>query len=316
MYAGKIPPAMLKKIVFSSLGPASPLVKVGPGVGEDAAVLQIDDMYHVVASDPVTGAKENCGHIAVHVNANDVAVTGADPQFFMPTILLKSSVGEEGLRKIVDQIGKACNEVGATVVGGHTEFVSSIDMTIIAGTMFGYTSRYISTSGARPGDAIVLTKGAALEGTSILATEREQELKGMLSAHELSIAKGFSSLISVVPEARLIRSYVTSMHDPTEGGVAGALNEMAEAAGCGFDVDPSVIPVPLVTQKVCTHFGCDPLTLISSGALIATVPPAHVNHVHDVLAGAHIEHAFIGTITEEGRTLDMPEHDSLWDILD
>lgn len=316
MYAGKIPPAMLKKIVFSSLGPASSLVKVGPGVGEDAAVLQIDDSYHVVASDPVTGARKNIGHIAVHVNANDVAVTGADPQFFMPTILLKSSVGEEGLKDIVGQIGKACKEVGATVVGGHTEFVSSIDMTIIAGTMFGYTSRYIPTSGACPGDAIVLTKGAALEGTSILASEREDELAGVLTAHELSIAKGFSSLISVVPEARLIRSYVTSMHDPTEGGIAGALNEMAEASGYGFDVDPAAIPVPEVTQKLCRHFECDPLTLISSGALIATVPPAHVNAVNDVLAGAHIEHAFIGSIVESGRTLDMPEHDALWDILD
>ncbi|MHC1598269.1 MAG: AIR synthase family protein [Candidatus Methanofastidiosia archaeon] len=315
MYAGKIPPALLKKIVLSSLGAPPKDVVVGPSVGEDAAVLKLGDIYQVVACDPVTGASKNIGYHAVHVNANDVAVTGADPKYFMPAILLHKDSTEDDLKEITRQIDVACKEVGASVIGGHTEITPGIDHTIIVGTMFGYTKRYITTSGASPGDAIILTKGAAIEGTSILANEYEETLNRKIGKEATSIAKTYSSKLSIVPEAKIIRKYVTSMHDPTEGGIAGALNELSAASGCGFSVPREAVPVSPETAAICSFYSCDPLTLISSGSLIATVREPDVKKVLSLLHDAGIDAAKIGSIKASGCTLAMPEHDALWDIL-
>ena len=315
MPAGKIPPNILKKIVFQSLGADIDDVIVGPAIGEDAAVVKGDARSLVIASDPVTGATKNIGLHAVHVNANDIAATGADPRFFMVTILLREGATEEEIRDISSQIHSACMEVGAAVVGGHTEITPGIDHTIISGTMFGYTDRPIRTGGASVGDSIILTKGAGIEGTAILAHEHEQELAELFGAPFVARAKRYSSMLSILPEARIVRQWATALHDPTEGGVAGALNEMAMASGKGFSVLPESVPVFEETTQICNHFECDPLQLISSGSLLATVPSVRTDEALEALSKKGISAARIGEITEKGTTLPLPEHDALWDVL-
>ena len=315
MVGGKIPPNMLKRFVFSSLGvPANEMV-VGPAIGEDAAVLHCEEGYLVIASDPVTGATENIGLHVVHANANDLAATGADPRYFMVTILLTGNESSETLKIIMGQIDAACKEVGATVIGGHTEVTPGIDHTIISGTMLGVAKTFIPTSGARPGDALILTKGAGIEGTSILAHEKARELEQALGVQVVRKAQEYAQMLSVLPEARILRPYATALHDPTEGGVSGALNEMAIAAGCGFRVERADVPVSDVTQSICEHFGCDPLELISSGSLLATVPPESAEIAMEALRRAGIASAVIGTMDEKEKTLPMPERDALWDLL-
>jgi hydrogenase maturation factor len=306
---------VLKKIVFHALGASADNVIMGPAIGEDAAVVEGDSRPLVIASDPVTGASKNIGIHAVHVNANDVAATGADPLYFMVTLLLKEGTTEEEIRAITSQIHEACKEVGATVVGGHTEITPGIERTMISGTMFGYTDTPIRTGGAKAGDAILLTKGAGIEGTSILAHEKEQELLPIMGPDALQRAKEYSTMLSVVPEARILRSWATALHDPTEGGVAGALNEMAIASDLGFSVDPSSVPVRNETRIICNHFGCDPLQLISSGSLLATVPQQHLAAALSKLSDAGIDAWNIGVMTTESVTLPLPDHDALWDVI-
>ncbi len=315
MPAGKIPPNILKKIVFKSLGAKIDDVIVGPAIGEDAAVVKGDSRNLVIASDPVTGAKKNIGLHAVHVNANDIAATGADPRFFMVTLLLTEGTEEQEIHDIASQIHTACTEVGAAVVGGHTEITPGINHTIIAGTMFGYTDRPIRTGGASVGDSIILTKGAGIEGTSILAHEHEQTLAEHFGGRFVARAKTYSGMMSILPEARIMRQWATALHDPTEGGIAGALNEMALASGKGFSVHPESVPIREETARICGYYGCDPLQLISSGSLLAAVPPEHTDKALGALARHGISAARIGVITQDGTTMPMPDHDALWDIL-
>ncbi|MBN1786710.1 MAG: AIR synthase family protein [Candidatus Methanofastidiosa archaeon] len=315
MHSGKVPVNVLKKIVISSLDRQPDNLIVGPKVGEDAAVLELGDGYQIVASDPVTGAAKNIGYHAVHVNANDIAATGGDPQYMTVTILLRKGSSEEELKDIMSQINDACKGIGAYVVGGHTEMVPELKINIICGTMFGYAKKYVKTSGARPGDRILLTKGAAIEGTSILAHEYEEVLLNEFGPGIVNKAKLYSKKLSIIPDAKLVRDYSTAMHDPTEGGIAGALNEMAIASECGFDVDVSKIPVSEETSAICSYFSIDPLTLISSGTLLATVPPENIEKVEEIMRASSIEYSFIGEMTKSGNSLPMPDHDALWDVI-
>jgi hydrogenase maturation factor len=300
---------------MSSLGNGPEELVVGPNVGEDSAVLRTKDGYQVIASDPVTGATKNIGYHAVYVNANDIAATGADPRYMTAIILLGKNSSEAELKDIMYQINRACEDVGAFVIGGHTEMVANLDINIICGTMIGWTDRYIPTSGARPGENILLTKGAGIEGTSILAHEREEELSANLGTELIEKAKGYSKMLSIIPEARLIRDLATSMHDPTEGGIAGALNEMAMASGHGFDVDISKIPVSMETKEICSYFAIDPLNLISSGTLMATIPDENKEKATSILRNASIPFSFIGKMTREGTNIEMPQMDALWEII-
>ncbi|MHC1605038.1 MAG: AIR synthase family protein [Candidatus Methanofastidiosia archaeon] len=315
MLAGKIPSRTLKKIVYSMLGASSQKIVVGPKIGEDTAVIKAGNRYLIVASDPVTGATKNIGAHVVHVNSNDVAATGADPEFFMPTILLKEGCKEEELREITSQMDKTCKDIGVSIIGGHTEVTPGLKNNIISGTMLGYTTNYIATSGAKENDVIILTKGAGIEGTSILANEMEDKLKESLNKKTIERAKTYAKRISILKEARIARKYATSMHDPTEGGIAGALNELADACGLGFDTDIDKIHIPNETREICNFFSCDPLNLIGSGALLITVYKDDSNTLVEELKKEGIGAAIIGKITKKGRNISPPKQDALWKIL-
>jgi len=290
-----------------------PRVVVGPRVGEDAAVIDMGDRYLIATSDPITFATAEVGWYALHVNANDIAVRGARPRWFLATLLLPAgSTTEASVDGLFAELHAACDELEVTLVGGHTEVTHGLDRPIIAGTMLGEVEkdRLVTTAGARVGDAVVMTKGVPLEGAAIIAREKEAELRALgISPAVIRRARGFLKTpgLSVRPEAEIACELTTvhAMHDPTEGGIATALVELADAAGVGLRIDRDRIMVLPEGKALCAAFGLDPLGTIASGALLMTLAPADAGIVIHALARESIDCHFIGQVVprEQGVTL-------------
>ena len=322
---GKLPSDVLAALL-GAVKQRDSSVLVGPSIGEDAAVLDMGDRCLVVATDPVTFATDEIGWYAVHVNANDVACTGARPQWFLSTLLLPTHLASEQLaRTIFEQIGETCDALNVAVVGGHTEVTDSVIRPIVVGQMLGSVARdrYVRTGGAKVGDAIILTKSAAIEGSAILAREKSDQLVGVLSGEEISRAARmiYEPGISVVEDVELSlrAASVHAMHDPTEGGVATALHELADASDVGLEILESEILVDPISRRICDHFQLDPLGTISSGALIVTVAQSEALAVIERLEAANIRARVIGKVVDgkarrvlldsEGTGRDLPRFD-------
>ena len=306
---GKPPLEVLERL-FRACDIRDPRVLVGPRVGEDAAVMDLGDRYLVAKVDPITFVAEEIGWYAVHINANDLAVRGARPCWFLMTLLLPEGRADEKLLEgIFAQVQDACRVIGATLVGGHTEVTQGLDRPILAGAMLGEVEkdRLVTTGGARPGDAVLLTKGIAVEGASILARECDALLDARGVPPDVrERARGFLHRpgISVLPDARIALSTVRvhAMHDPTEGGLATGLLELALAAGVGLQIERAAIPVLPECQALCRAVGLDPLGMIASGALLLTCPPEQAGRLVAAWEAQGIHSRIIGTVTppEEG----------------
>jgi hydrogenase maturation factor len=290
--------------MFEKHPPRDPRVVVGPKVGEDAAVIDLGDRYLIATTDPITFASDEIGWYALQVNANDVAVRGARPRWFLATVLMPDrGATEDEVAGLFDQLAAACEEMDVTLVGGHTEVTHGLDHAIVVGTMLGEVAkdRLVTTGGARVGDAVVMTKGIPLEGAAIIARERaaEAEARGVgrpviRKARQLLRAPG----LSVLPEAEIACELATvhAMHDPTEGGLATALGELAEAAGVGLRIDRERIVVLPEGAALCAAFGLDPLGTIASGSLLMTLAPADASIVIHALAREGIDSHYIGRV--------------------
>ena len=304
---GKIPADILKKVVFKRLGAQSDRVLLGPEIGEDAAVLDMGDRVLVLTTDPITGAIGSIGWLAIHVNANDVATRGAKPLWFFCTILLPEGADEKLLGEIMTDMDKAAQDLGVAIVGGHSETTPGLSRPIIVGFMVGEAEkdRYVTTSGASVGDALILTKGAAIEGTAILAEDLAEVLSGKISEEMLIRARRFINSISVVKEAMKAMEVggVHSMHDPTEGGVLNGVWEMAEASQKGVRIYKERIKVTPETEAICEALEIDPLKTLGSGALLIAAELGKAEEVVATIKGMGIEASMIGEVTfiEEGR---------------
>ena len=283
MEAGKLPPVLLSDLL-SLLGTPDARVKVGPKVGEDCAVIEMADRLLIAKSDPITFAAARIGWYAVQVNANDIACTGATPRWFLPTILLPVHIEEGDVRDIFRDISDACSQLDVSVVGGHTEVTVGISRPIVAGTMLGEletSAKLVSTSGAQDGDSIIVTAGLAIEGTSVLARECADAIRAS-GVDDATVTRAANFLhdpgISVLPAARALCNAVTpnSLHDVTEGGVITALREVATASDLGLVVESESMPWLPESLVICEALGIDPLGLLGSGALIATLPAGDV----------------------------------------
>jgi hydrogenase maturation factor len=303
------------RAIFDKHAPRDPRVVVGPRVGEDAAVIDLGDRYLIAAADPITFATEDVGWYALQVNANDVAVRGARPRWFLATLLLPPGVTTDAsVEALFTQLTDACEELEVSLVGGHTEITHGLDRPVVAGTMLGEVAKdkLVTTGGARVGDAVVMTKGVPLEGAAILAREREAELRQRgVSAAVIRRAKGFLRVpgLSVLPEAEIAceLASVHSMHDPTEGGIATALAELAEAAGVGLRIDADRIVRLPEGVELCAALGLDPLGTIASGALLLTLDPAEAGIVIHALAREGIDCHYIGQVVPAGQGVKLVE---------
>lgn len=303
---GKIPASLLARLLRRYARPAPGLIQ-GPGTGEDAAVLAAARGWLGFKADPITLVEKGSGAYVVDVNANDLATRGARPRWFLMTLLLpEGKTRPADVGAVFAEVDRACRRLGVTLCGGHTEVTAGLARPILAGAMLGTaeTRRPLRTADARPGDALLLSKGIAVEGTCLVARARRRAIARRCGAALASRAAALLRRpgISIVREARLAlrAGGVRAMHDPTEGGLATALHELAEAAGVGVKVIEERIPVLPETRAVCGALGIAPLGLLASGALLVSCAPRRARAILERWRRAGLGGAWIGEVLPRG----------------
>ena len=301
---GKLPLPLLRQ-ALGRVPRRDPAVLVGAEPGEDAAVIDVGGSELLVAAaDPITFAAADIGTYLLAVNGNDLAVTGAEPRWLLATVLAPVGATAAQVQALLHDVTAACAAANVALVGGHTEITDSVNSPVVAGTLLGSVARaaLVRTSGARPGDALLLAGALAIEGTAILAADHADALR-RAGVSEADIAAGAARLrspgISVRPAAAALRAAaeVHAMHDPTESGLAGALHELAAAAGVGLSVDRDAVPVLPECRRICRALGLNPYALLASGALLASLPASQAPEAVEALRRADIEAAVIGRVT-------------------
>lgn len=318
---GKLPADLLREMLDKYV-PVDSRVVIGPGIGQDAAVIDMGDRYLVAKTDPITFAADEIGWYAVNVNANDVACCGATPRWFLATLLLPElGTTPQLVESIFAQLSDACRELGVTLCGGHTEITYALDRPIVVGQMLGEVApeNCITAGGAQIGDAVILTKGIAVEGTALIARERPDALKSIFSSAEIERCADFlhNPGISVVREAQTAMQVggVHAFHDPTEGGLATGLWELAQAAGVGLLIEESRIPILPECRRMCEHFGLAPLGLIGSGALLIAAESSRADTIVQRLQSDGIPAAVIGTALPADQGCSLRKADGTTQLL-
>jgi hydrogenase expression/formation protein HypE len=321
---GKLPGQMLGRLI-AAYASTDPTVIVGPGIGGDAAAIDLGATMLVVKSDPITFASESPAQYLVDVNANDLACLGATPRWMMVTALLPAGTTEDEVEAHFRELRDACVERSVSLIGGHTEVTSAVSRPILVGVLIGEarTGGLLAPGGARPGDVLLLTKALALEGTALVARELGDRLRGSVDA--ATIERAASLLvdpgISVVPEALAILEAggVTALHDPTEGGLATGVRELALAADCGATVDRGAVPILPETAVIADSLDLDPLGMLASGSLLVAADPGAAERLIAAGEGIGVRVTRIGEITDragrftlraEGVEQELPVYDT------
>ena len=322
---GKVPPKVLDELVYRHLGARRPDVLVHASFGEDCAVVDFGGGLAAITTDPITGAGEDLGWYAILIGTNDLAAAGAEPVAVVLTILLAPERAADDLARIMRDAAAAAASLGVEIAGGHSEVVGGLDRTIVVVTALGRVmrDRLIRSGAARSGDAVLLTKAAGVEGTAILADQRRADLVPALGEPEVRRARAFREWLSVLPEARAAATAgAHAMHDVTEGGVLGAVYELAAASGLGVLLDADRVPVLPETRAICDALAVDPLALIGSGALLVATPEP--DRTAAAITGAGVPVTAIATlgsgdrrVRRAGRETPLvpPERDELWLVL-
>lgn len=321
--AGKLPPDLLRACL-ARLPTEDPRLELGPGIGEDAALIawnKTDEEWLAVKSDPITFATERIGHYALHVCANDLAVCGAVPRFYLPTLLLPTGMTAEAVTSLFDEIGRACRALNVAAAGGHTEVTDAVTRPIVAGAMLGTVppGQAVTGSGAQPGDILLLAGELPVETISLIAREKRAVLLARgWSAAELDKAADYlyAPGISVVQPALQAAALglAKAMHDPTEGGIITAVAEMASASRTGVRLYADQLPVPDLARRLCREFALDPLGSLASGCLLCAAVPNNVDPLRQAWRRIGWPSAIIGDITPVATGLRMvtQDRDASW----
>jgi hydrogenase maturation factor len=286
--AGKLPVALLAQLL-AALPAMPPEVRLGPALGEDACAIELGDDVLVVAADPITLTSADVGRFAVIVNANDVAVTGARPQWFVATILLPPGTTGDDVTEVFAGLRAGLDEVGVALVGGHTEVTDAVRAPVVAGTMLGVApgGTVVTTGGAHIGDAVVQIGMAPIEGGAVIASAVPSRLRGVVDDDVLAAATRAvdDPGISVVgPALRAAELGATALHDPTEGGIASGLHELAVASNAAVHVKRDAVLWFEPALAVCRAVGADPWSTLASGCALATFAQERVEQVLDALS--------------------------------
>ena len=285
--AGKLAPDFLARLIETSLPPE---VVLGPRVGEDACAIEVEAGVLVAATDPITLTGAGVGAHAVAVNANDVAVTGARPRWFLACVLLPLGSTRADAQALFAGMRRALDRVGAALVGGHTEVTGAVRQPLVVGQMLGVaTERIVPTGGLRPGDAVVQIGPAPIEGAAVLANDLSAECPGMVSAHVLEAARSAldsPGILVVEPALAAARAGATALHDPTEGGLSAGLHEMADASAVALAIEPGRILWFEPGVELCAFAGLDPWGTLASGTLLAGFASDRLDGALQVLASA------------------------------
>ncbi|MFP4021868.1 MAG: AIR synthase family protein [Halanaerobium sp.] len=324
---GKLSGDKLKKTILDKIEHFRSDVIVPAGPGEDSAVIDLGDYLLVVSSDPITGAEKNAGYLAVNVACNDIAAAGAEPFGIQVVLLLPPSLNEKNSEKLMKDIVSTAREMEIEVLGGHTEITDLVKKPIITITALGKAKKneLTSSSAAEAGDIIYISKGMGIEGSYILASDyREHLIKKGVSLETLDKVSEYLNLLSVIPESRIARKNgVKAMHDVTEGGVYGAVAEMASASGLGYIIEKDGFKIKREIAEICGKLNLDPAALISSGAMLMAAAPN--NKLKEIFKENGIELIKVGRLIENGyyieengkqKAFKAPEKDELWKFIE
>ena len=271
-------------------------VLVHAGLGEDCAVIDFGDEVCLVTSDPITGAVEGIGELAVHVSCNDLAANGGTPVGVQVVLLLPEYITEDEIHQIMEDIQATAAALKVEVLGGHTEITSKVEDPVVSITAIGRApkARFVTSKGAKMGDDLIITKGVGIEATAILARDFGHLLPFPVTAEEIA---GFTKQLSVVPEGLFAAEYgVHAMHDITEGGLLGAVREVCQAASVGAEIREADVAVPQLTRSICNYFELDPLRLLSSGSMLIVAPNG--KDLAEKLGEIQVPAFVVGKITE------------------
>ncbi|MBV1757410.1 MAG: AIR synthase family protein [Dethiosulfatibacter sp.] len=326
MEIGKLPNKLLEDIVISSIKNRRDEVVERSAIGKDCAIVDYGDKYCVLSSDPITGAEKNLGKIAVYVASNDIAAGGAEPIALLITILAPPETSQETIRRIMLDANEASSRLNIEIVGGHTEITNAVNKIVLSMTAVGIKDKNSTPDAAEIGDYILMTKLAGMEGSTIIAEEKEQELLACdIREDELSEAKAYIDSLSVLKEGMICAGVgIKYMHDITEGGIEGAVWEASMATGFGMRVNEKSIPVSEVTRKICNCFSIDHFRLISSGSMLIICHPDKYDRIMSELANNHILVTKIGEVTDQGvyfanddaeRLINEPGSDELYKVI-
>lgn len=322
MKVGKLNWDDLKEIIDGSRKVRRDDVRIRSGVGEDCSVVEFGSYECILSTDPITGADTNSGKLAVHINCNDIASCGVEPIGILVTILAPENTSLDEIKEVMKEIGEETQKLNIEILGGHTEITRAVNKMVISCTVIGKApkGKAVATSGAKEGDDIVVTKQLCLEGTSIIVNDYKNKIKDILTEAEIEEAQSYTNYLSVVNEGIISGNFgVNSMHDITEGGVLGALWEIAEASNMGFKVYKEKMPISSITQRICRECSIDPLRFISSGSMLITTKNG--NELIEILEKEGIKATIIGKIIKgKGilvdknieKEVDPPERDELF----
>ena len=296
---GKLDSDVLQKIVIDQIEHHRDEVKTGAAIGEDCAVLDFGKYECVVSTDPITAAVEDIGRLAIHISCNDVASNGIEPLGITLAVMLPVGTTDKDVQSIMAQAVRAAKLCGVEIIGGHTEVTAAVNQPVIVSTAFGRglagDSQYAHNM--QVGDIILMTKTAGIEGTGIIATEKESQLNDYLDRTDIKHAQALLDQVSVVKEGVIAgRIGTAGMHDVTEGGIFGAVWEMCHIADLGAEVRVDDIPVDPVTLKIADHYRIDYLRLISSGCMLIMAPPEKAEVIKKAVSDAGIQITAIGTV--------------------
>lgn len=327
MQLGKIPENILTRSVLKNITVAHPDVLVHAGMGVDAATLKTEGEHLVLATNSLTGNVKELGNRAFLSVANDIAVSGGKLIGVLVNILLPTSTQEKRLKKIMKDLNRQCQEAGVEILGGHTEVTHGVNQPLLTITGVGKVREedFLKPGQMKPGQDIVVTKWIGLEGTALLAKEKEEELAKELPHGMIETAQSFEEMEDVFPECQIAREIgVSAMHNASQGGIFGALWEIASASDVGMEVDLKKIPIRQETIEVCEVFDVNPYLLKSQGALVLATEDG--KRMVEALEKHGISSEIVGVVTEgndrvvmngeERRFLEPPRTDEWFRIHD
>lgn len=325
---GKLTIDQLKNLVFENIPSFRKEILTHPYIGQDCGLFDPNGKIISVSSDPITGATDNIGKLSVEINLNDIAASGAEPFAITVTILCPIGTKEGEVYKIMNEIAETAKEKNVQIIGGHTEVTSGVNRTIVSVTALGLIDKteYNIDVEIKDGFDIYITKDAGLEGTYIIGTEKQDELRGILDEEDLNKLREYSSALSVIEDAKAAKqSKALLMHDITEGGVLGAVWESCELLGLGAKLFKERISISRVTNKIANYYKINPLKLISSGSLLFFASPENRGDIEDIFNEKNISLSRIGYVTKEKRMIlvdgkkeyiiEKPESDELYKVI-
>ncbi len=314
---GKVDRDFLRRVILKNTGAKNPAVLVGPGMGLDNAVLSLGSRrVMVVTSDPLSMipaiGMEDSAWLSVHALASDLATSAVGPQFAVLDYNLPPSLAADDLERYVEAVGSECRRLGIAIIGGHSGRYPGSDYTVVGGGMMMATAgedEYVTPRMIQEGDVVVMTKGAAIEATAVLALAFPETTETRVGTKAARRAAGYIRRCSTLEDSLTASSVgirgsgVTAMHDATEGGVLGGLYELASSSGRTLQIERDRIHVTRESRSVCEAFGIDPLTTISEGTLLVACRPDRSPELMKALAGSGIESFGVGVVGGSGPRL-------------